>query len=109
MSIFTPMDDIVRIKDFTKRIGITQEELAKRLGVDKNTVSNWAKGRRFPPRKKERALLEMGMTVEELFNKAYHSSAESVDRKSSLWDVMENSLQNMIQDMKKFKQQGEKK
>lgn len=103
------MDDIVRIKDFTKRIGITQEELANRLGVDKNTVSNWAKGRRFPPRKKERALLEMGMTVEELFNKAYPSSAESIDRKSSLWDVMENSLQNMIQDMKKFKQQGEKK
>ena len=103
------MDDIVRIKDFTKRIGITQEELAKRLGVDKNTVSNWAKGRRFPPRKKEIALLEMGMTVEELFNKEYPSSAESIDRKSSLWDVMENNLQNMIQDMKKFKQQGEKK
>lgn len=103
------MDDIVRIKDFTKRIGITQEELANRLGVNKNTVSNWAKGRRFPPRKKERALLEMGMTVEELFNKAYPSSVESIGRKSSLWDVMENSLQNMIQDMKKFKQQGEKK
>ena len=98
------MDDIVRIKEFTKRLGITQEELAKRLGVDKNTVSNWAKGKRFPPRKKERALLEMGMTVEELFNKAYPSSAASLDQKSSLWEVMESNLQNMIEDMRKFKQ-----
>lgn len=73
------MEDIVRVKDFTKRKGITQEELAKKLGVSNNTVTNWAKGKRFPARKTERALLEMGMTVEELFNKPYPSSVINME------------------------------
>ena len=99
------MDDIVRIKEFTKRIGITQEELARRLGVNNNTISNWAKGRRFPPRKTERALLEMGMTVEELFNKPYPST---VNQQTSLWEILQSDVLNLARDLNRFKQQGDK-
>lgn len=102
------------IKEFLARegekLGIRkQEELAASLGVSGQTVSNWVKGKKFPTHETEAKLLEMGMTVEELFGYPYPSSADALRQKSSLWDVMENSLQNMIQDMKKFKQQGEKK
>ena len=64
--------DGLRIKDFLAREGArlgirTQEELASALGVSDQTVSNWAKGKTFPVHQTEFQLLEMGMTVEELF------------------------------------------
>lgn len=109
LTIFAGMEGI-RIKEFIDRVGIkSQEELARKLNVSNNTISNWAKGKRFPTHETEFQLLEMGMTVEELFGKPYPSSADAIGRKSSMWDVMEDSLQNMILEMKKFKQQGEMK
>ena len=104
----------LKIKDFIaregERLGIRkQEELAQRLGFSDQTVSNWVKGKTFPTHETEFRLLEMGMTTEELFGKPFPSSADDINRKSSLWDVMENSLQNMVQDIRKFKNQGEKK
>lgn len=109
LTIFAGMEGI-RIKEFIDRVGIkSQEELARRLKVTKNTVTNWAKGKRFPTHETEFQLFEMGMTTEEMFGKPYPSSADDINRKSSLWDVMENSLQNMVQDIRKFKNQGEEK
>jgi transcriptional regulator with XRE-family HTH domain len=80
----------VRIKEFIDRVGIkSQEELAERLGVTNNTISLWAKGKRYPTHQMEVQLYEMGMTTEELFGKAYPSSANAArddfDRKSDFF------------------------
>lgn len=65
------------IKSFIERCGIrSQEELAETLGVTPQTVSAWCKGRKFPTHETEQQLLEMGMTVEELFGKPYPSKVE---------------------------------
>lgn len=96
--------DGIRIREFIERVGIrSQEELAQRLGVTNTTVSNWAKGKKFPTHETEVKLLEMGMTVAELFGKPYPSSAEELNRKTSLWEMMENNLQNMIKDIRQYR------
>ena len=64
--------DGLNIKDFLaregERLGIRkQEELAARLGVTDQTVSNWVKGKTFPTHQTEYRLLTMGMTIGELF------------------------------------------
>lgn len=78
------------IKSFIERAGIkSQEELAERLKVTNVTVSNWANGSRTPTFKVCQQLLEMGMTVEELFGKPYQSSAnqakDNFDRKANFF------------------------
>lgn len=93
----------LRIKEFLAREGArlgirTQEELASALGVSDQTVSNWAKGKTFPVHQTEFRLLEMGMTVEELFGKAYRSSTKvegQMDRmvQASLIRIIENMKQ----------------
>ncbi len=47
------------IKDFRERLGWTQEEMAKELGVSTATVSSWEQGRRNMPRPTERLLLKI--------------------------------------------------
>lgn len=80
---------MIRIKEFTKRIGISQEELAKALGVSSNTVSMWANGKRYPTHLAGKAMLDMGMTIEELYGKPYPSSVDQAnndfDRKASFF------------------------
>lgn len=78
------------IKSFIERAGIkSQEELAERLKVTNVTVSMWANGTRTPTFKVCQQLLEMGMTVEELFGKPYRSSAnqakDDFDRKANFF------------------------
>lgn len=96
------------IKEFLaregKRLGIRkQDELAERLGVSEQTVSNWAKGKKFPKHETEDRLLRMGMTVEELFGYPYPSSADALRRKGALWEVTENSLMNLKNDIRMTK------
>lgn len=80
-----------------ERLGIRkQEELAARLGVSDQTISNWVKGKTFPTHQTEWQLFEMGMTTEELFGKAYPSTAKVeglMDRivEASLNRILENS------------------
>ena len=80
----------IRIKEFMRRVGIaSREELADRLGVKKETVDSWATGERNPTLAKAKEILELGMTVEELFGKPYPSSAnaarEDFDRKAGFF------------------------
>ena len=94
----------LNVKDFIaregERLGIRkQEELAKRLGVSDQTVSNWVKGKTFPTHQMEVQLFEMGMTTEEIFGKAYRSTAKvegQMDRmvQASLIRLLENSRTN---------------
>lgn len=93
----------LNVKEFIaregERLGIrNQEELASRLGVSDQTVSNWVKGKTFPTHQMEWQLLEIGMTVEELFGKAYRSSTKvegQMDRmvQASLIRIIENMKQ----------------
>ena len=64
------------------------------------TVSKWIKGKQYPPHETEQKMLDMGMTVEELFGKPYPSSAKS---KGAMWEVMENHLEMMLDDIRQHK------
>lgn len=67
---------MVRIYDFIKRVGIgSRDELAKRLGVSRKAVDAWATGGRSPTYDMCIQLLELGMTVDELFGYPYPSTA----------------------------------
>lgn len=65
---------MVNVKEFIARIGIGQDELAKRLGLKPSTVYSWTSKGTTPTYEVCQKLLEMGMTVEELFGKPYLSS-----------------------------------
>ena len=55
------------IREYRKRAGMTQAELAKRLDVDQSAVSLWESGKTRPLRKLHKRLAEiLGCTVEEL-------------------------------------------
>lgn len=91
---------MIRIKDFIKRAGIPgQAELARALGVSNNTVSMWATGKRTPTFKVCRRLLEMGMTVEELFGKPYRSSAAT---RSDMDEQVAESLKRLVANIGKI-------
>ena len=67
---------MVRIYDFLKRTGIgDRDELARRLGVSRKAVDSWSSGWRNPTYDMCIQLMELGMTVEELFGYPYPSSA----------------------------------
>lgn len=67
---------MVRIYEFLKRTGIgDRDELAKRLGVSRKAVDSWSSGGRNPTYDMCIQLMELGMTVEELFGYPYPSSA----------------------------------
>lgn len=64
----------VDIQGFMYRIGVpNQEEMARRLGLTQSAISAWNNGSRFPTYGICKKLLEMGMTVEELFGIEYRS------------------------------------
>lgn len=91
----------LKVKEFLaregERLGIrNQEELASALGFSDQTISNWVKGKTFPTHETEDRLLKMGMTVEELFGYPYPSSAGELNRQTSLWELMESNLQDMV-------------
>ena len=95
----------LRIKDFLARegdrLGIKrQEDLARNLGVSEQTISNWVKAKTFPTHQMSKQLLDMGMTVEELFGYPYPSSADILKQKGALWEVLEDSLKEIRNHMK---------
>lgn len=59
------------IKLIRKTMGITQEELAKRIGVTQGTVAQWEKGLTHPAFDKLPKVADvLGVTVDELIKKA---------------------------------------
>jgi transcriptional regulator with XRE-family HTH domain len=61
------------IKCFRERMRIkTQAELAEKLGVEQTSVSVWELGKSMPGSKIMQKLLELGATVEELFEVKYN-------------------------------------
>ena len=95
---------MVNVQGFIDRVGIADHfELAAKVGVKKSTVDSWSSGSRTPTYEVCQKLLDLGMTVEELFGKPYPSSVAALNEKTSLWEMMENNLQNMIKDIRQFK------
>lgn len=59
------------IKLIRKTMGITQEELAKRIGVTQGTVAQWENGLTHPAFDKLSKVADvLGVTVDELIKKA---------------------------------------
>lgn len=57
----------MKISVLRKRAGLTQREVANRLGINQSTVVLWEKGRTFPTSPKLPKLAELyGCTVDEL-------------------------------------------
>lgn len=54
------------IQELRKRLGLTQRELAERLGVCKQSVCNWETGRKVPYRIFMQKLEEMRDSEQEL-------------------------------------------
>ncbi len=56
------------IKEYREKLKITQMQLAEKMNVKQNTISDWERGYRNPSIKKAILLAEvLNTTVEELF------------------------------------------
>lgn len=57
-----------KIKDYRKSFGLSQEELAKKIGVGKTTISNYEVGIRSPKKPQMIKLSEVfGITIDDFF------------------------------------------
>ncbi len=53
-----------QIRALRLSLGLTQEQLAERLEVDRNTVARWERGERFADRWNTHQLQQLAATVE---------------------------------------------
>ena len=89
---------MVRIYEFLKRTGIgDRDDLARRLGVSRKAVDSWSSGGRNPTYDMCIQLMELGMTVEELFGYPYPSTAAP---RSELKDVARELLEEIKEELR---------
>lgn len=60
-----------RVKEFVARLGITQKELAKKIGAKPETVYKWAAGTNNPVYEDIIKLKRMGVTDYELYGEVF--------------------------------------
>lgn len=90
------MEHKIGLKLFRNRLGISQEEMAEKLGCIKTTYQSWENGRRRkPPLDVIRKLFELGATVEELFGIKYNVEMKIIP-KNELEKQVEEALVKMI-------------
>ena len=65
-----------RVKEFVARMGITQKELADKVGVKPETVYKWAAGTNNPVYEDIIRLKRMGATDYELYGEVFPSQVE---------------------------------
>ena len=61
----------MKVKEFVARVGVTQKELAKKVGVKPETVYKWAAGSSTPTYDVVYQLKKMGITDYELFGETF--------------------------------------
>lgn len=83
----------VRVKEFVARIGITQVELAEKIGVKKETVYKWADGTNSPTLETARDLKRLGITDYELYGEEFQ---DSTNRVSEMDILVAESLKRVV-------------
>ncbi|MCL1967735.1 MAG: helix-turn-helix domain-containing protein [Fibromonadales bacterium] len=71
------------IKSFRDRLRLNQAELAEKLGIVQGNITAWESGRGTPSFQISKKLLELGITVEELFGVEYNEMHKLEARKTS--------------------------
>ena len=71
-----------KVKEFVARIGITQKELAEKVGVKPETVYKWAAGTNTPVYDVIYKLKKMGATDYELFGETFAEQEELFRRRA---------------------------
>jgi len=69
------MNDLCDVKAIREKLGISQEEFAKRLGVSSRTVQNWECGKKIPDSKREILAMIAGQTPSRLKPQSYYGGA----------------------------------
>ena len=70
-----------RVKEFVARLGITQRELAEKVGVKPETVYKWAAGTNTPVYDVIYKLKKMGATDYELFGETFSEQEDLFKRR----------------------------
>lgn len=84
------------IKVIRKKLGLTQAELAKNLGVSDQTISNWEKSGRIPT--------PMRAKIEDLVSEK-SQKRDAVDHVGRLLDIMEADRATMNADRQFYQQE----
>lgn len=69
------MNDLCDVKAIREKLGISQEEFAKRLGVSSRTVQNWEFGKKIPDSKREILAKIAGQSPSRLKSVQYYGGA----------------------------------
>ena len=96
----------MKFDDFLNRKGLNQTSLAAKLNTTSQNVSRWVSGVGFPSYELCKKLLELGMTVEELFGVNVYSAASVNEFSPSENGVFDKSsfkdgVYEAIQELKK--------
>ena len=75
---------MIRVKEFVARLGITQKDLAKKVGVKPETVYKWQAGTNKPVYDVIYQLKKMGMTDYELFGETFAEQEEFFRRRAMM-------------------------
>ena len=70
-----------KVKEFVARIGVTQKELAEKVGVKPETVYKWAAGTNTPTYDVIYQLKKMGATDYELFGETFAEQEDFFKRR----------------------------
>lgn len=74
----------VKVREFVARIGISQKDLANKLGIKPETVYKWAAGTNAPTLDVALLLKRLGMTDYELYGEEFASSDNNVGQMDML-------------------------
>jgi transcriptional regulator with XRE-family HTH domain len=77
-----------------RRLGLSQQELARRLGVARATVTHWENGRRYPSKIAELAIQSI---VETKDSRAWQRLTAAA--LNALWDNLEDAVYDGWQDV----------
>jgi len=88
------------IRKFRDRSGLNQVQLAEKLGIVQGNITAWESGRGTPSFQKAKKLLELGITVEELFGIGYNEMQGLIKQSALSEDSKFDLVMREIKDMK---------
>ena len=87
------MDFNNRLYELRKQKGLSQEELANRVNVSRQTISKWEVGDSTPDMEKLIALSDLfGISLDELVSGKSPQPAENVQKKSEVAQILEEKV-----------------